>query len=287
MHPEVVSDKPGSCPKCGMTLEPMIPRPAETETIYTCPMHPEVEQDHPGQCPKCGMTLEPKTVGGVDEHEQHEIRSLSVKFWVGMGLTIPVLILAMGKSIPTLNLQTLIPMAVSKWVELILSTPVILWAGAMFFERGWRSLVNRQLNIVHSDRDGRRCSLLYSVVGVVFPGIFPDSFKEGGEVALYFEAAASITVLVLLGQMLEAKARSQTGQAIRGLLGLAAKTAHRVRDGKEEEVPADEIEKGDVLRVRPGEKVPIDGLITEGKSTVDESMITVNQCRSRKPSTIP
>jgi P-type Cu+ transporter len=237
-------------------------------------MHPEVEQDHPGQCPKCGMTLEPKTVGGVDEHEQREIRSLSVKFWVGMGLTIPVLILAMGKYIPTLNLQTLIPMAVSKWVELILSTPVILWAAAMFFERGWRSLVNRQLNMFTLIAMGVGVAYLYSVVGVVFPGIFPDSFKEGGEVALYFEAAASITVLVLLGQMLEAKARSQTGQAIRGLLGLAAKTAHRVRDGKEEEVPADEIEKGDVLRVRPGEKVPIDGLITEGKSTVDESMIT-------------
>src|SRR5208283_1400028 len=274
MHPEVVSDKPGNCPKCGMTLEPMIPRPSETKTIYTCPMHPEVEQDHPGQCPKCGMTLEPKTVGRVDEHEQHEIRSLSVKFWVGLGLTIPVLILAMGKYIPALNLHTLIPMPVSKWLELILSTPVILWAGAMFFERGWRSLVNRQLNMFTLIAMGVGVAYLYSVVGVVFPGIFPDSFKEGGEVALYFEAAASITVLVLLGQMLEAKARSQTGQAIRGLLGLAAKTAHRVRDGKEEEVPADEIEKGDVLRVRPGEKVPIDGLITEGKSTVDESMIT-------------
>jgi Cu+-exporting ATPase len=274
MHPEVVSDKPGRCPKCGMTLEPMIPRSSETKTIYTCPMHPEVQQDHPGQCPKCGMTLEPKTVGGVDEHEQHEIRSLSVKFWVGLGLTIPVLILAMGKYIPALNLHALIPMAVSKWLELILSTPVILWAGAMFFERGWRSLVNRQLNMFTLIAMGVGVAYLYSVVGVVFPGIFPDSFKEGGEVALYFEAAASITVLVLLGQMLEAKARSQTGQAIRGLLGLAAKTAHRVRDGKEDEVPVDDIEKGDVLRVRPGEKVPIDGLIIEGTTTVDESMIT-------------
>ena len=220
------------------------------------------------------MTLEPKTVGGVEEHEEHEIRSLSVKFWVGLGLTIPVLILAMGKYIPALNRQTLIPMAVTKWLELILSTPVILWAGAMFFERGWRSLVNRQLNMFTLIAMGIGVAYLYSVVGVVFPRIFPDSFKEGGEVALYFEAAATITVLVLLGQMLEAKARSQTGQAIRGLLGLAAKTAHRVRDGKEEEVPVDEIEEGDVLRVRPGEKVPIDGLIVEGKSTVDESMIT-------------
>ena len=274
MHPEVLSDKPGSCPKCGMTLEPMTPRSVETKTIYTCPMHPEIEQDHPGQCPKCGMTLEPKTIGGVDEHEQREIRSLSIKFWVGLALTIPVLLLAMGKYIPALNLPTFIPMAVSKWLELILSTPVILWAGAMFFERGWRSIINRQLNMFTLIAMGVGVAYLYSVVGVVFPGIFPDSFKEGGEVALYFEAAATITVLVLLGQLLEAKARSQTGQAIRALLGLAAKTAHRVRDGQEEEVPVDEIEKGDVLRVRPGEKVPIDGVIIEGKSTVDESMIT-------------
>jgi Cu+-exporting ATPase len=237
-------------------------------------MHPEIEQDHPGQCPKCGMTLEPKTIGGVDEHEQDEIRSLSIKFWVGLALTIPVLLLAMGKYIPALNLHTFIPMAVSKWLELILTTPVIAWAGAMFFARGWRSIVNRQLNMFTLISMGVGVAYLYSVVGVVFPGIFPDSFKEGGEVALYFEAAAAITVLVLLGQLLEAKARSQTGQAIRGLLGLAAKTAHRVRDGKEHEVPVDEVEKGDVLRVRPGEKVPSDGVIIEGKSTVDESMIT-------------
>ena len=170
----------------------------------------------------------------------------------------------MGQHIPALNLHML----------LILSTPVILWAGAMFFERGRRSQVNRQLNMFTLIAMGVGVAYLYSVVGVIFPGIFPDSFKEGGEVALYFEAAATITVLVLLGQMLEAKARSQTGQAIRGLLGLAAKTAHRVRDGKEEEVPVDDIEKGDVLRVRPGEKVPIDGLIIEGNSTLDESMIT-------------
>ena len=274
MHPEVVSDKPGSCPKCGMTLEPMLPRSSETKTIYTCPMHPEIEQDHPGQCPKCGMTLEPKTVGGADEQEQREIRSLSIKFWAGLALTIPVLFLAMGKYIPALNLHSLIPMSASKWLELILSTPVIVWAGAMFFERGWRSIINRQLNMFTLIAMGVGVAYLYSVVGVVFPRIFPDSFKEGGEVALYFEAAAVITVLVLLGQLLEAKARSQTGQAIRALLGLAAKTAHRIRDGKEEEVPVDEIEKGDVLRVRPGEKVPIDGVISEGRSSVDESMIT-------------
>ena len=274
MHPEVVSDKPGHCPKCGMTLEPVLPKPSVTKTIYTCPMHPEIEQDHPGQCPKCGMTLEPKTVGGVDEEEQREIRSLTIKFWTGLGLTMPILFLAMGKYIPGLDLQALIPMAVSKWLELILVTPVILWAGAMFFERGWRSIINRQLNMFTLIAMGVGVAYLYSLVGVLFPGIFPDSFKERGEVAVYFEAAAVITVLALLGQLLEARARSRTGQAIRALLGLAAKTAHRVRDGKEEETPVDELEKGDVLRVRPGEKVPIDGVIIEGKSTVDESMIT-------------
>ena len=274
MHPKVVSDKLGNCPKCGMTLEPVIPRASEAKTIYTCPMHPEIEQDHPGQCPKCGMTLEPKTVGGVDEEEKREIRSLTIKFWAGLGLNIPILFLAMGKYIPGLSLPALIPMAVSKWLELILATPVILWAGAMFFERGWRSILNRQLNMFTLIAMGVGVAYLYSVIGVLFPGIFPDSFKEGGEVGVYFEAAAVITVLVLLGQLLEAKARSRTGQAIRALLGLAAKTAHRVRDGKEEEVPVDEIEKGNVLRVRPGEKVPIDGVIIEGKSTLDESMIT-------------
>jgi len=192
MHPEVILNEPGNCPKCGMTLERIVPRAAETKIIYTCPMHPEIEQDHPGQCPKCGMTLEPKTVGGVHEQELHEIRSLSIKFWVGLALTIPVLFLAMGQYIPALNLHMLIPTAVSKWLELILSSPVILWAGAMFFARGWRSIVNRQLNMFTLIAMGVGVAYLYSVVGVVFPGIFPDSFKEGGEVALYFEAAATI-----------------------------------------------------------------------------------------------
>ncbi|MBV9645195.1 MAG: copper-translocating P-type ATPase [Verrucomicrobia bacterium] len=274
MHPEVLSDRPGDCPKCGMNLEPMMPKLSETKIIYTCPMHPEIEQDHPGDCPKCGMPLESKTAGSVNEQDRSEIRSLSVRFWIGLGLTILVLLLTMGKFIPALNLHRLVPMGVSKWLELILSTPIVLWSGAMFFERGWRSLVNRQLNMFTLIAMGVGVAYAYSVVGVVFPGIFPDSFKEDGEVALYFEAAAMITVLVLLGQMLEAKARSQTGEAIKGLLDLAAKTAHRVRNGKEEEIAGNEIEKGDVLRVRPGEKIPIDGRIIEGKSTVDESMIT-------------
>ena len=198
MHPEVISDKPGNCPKCGMTLEPMRPTPSETKTIYTCPMHPEIEQDRPGQCPKCGMNLEPKTIGGGDEQEQREIRSLSIKFWLGLALTLPILFLAMGKYIPGVDLHGLIPMAVSKWIELILATPVILWAGAMFFERAWRSIINRQLNMFTLIAMGVGVAYLYSVVGVVFPWIFPDSYKEGGEVAVYFDAAAVITVLVLL-----------------------------------------------------------------------------------------
>jgi Cu+-exporting ATPase len=220
------------------------------------------------------MTLEPKTIGGVDEEERKEIRSLSIKFWAGLGLTIPLLLLAMGKYLPGFKLEALVPMAISKWLELLLATPVILWAGAMFFERGWRSLVNRHLNMFTLIAMGVGVAYLYSVVGVLLPDIFPVSFKENGEVAVYFEAAAVITVLVLLGQLLEARARSQTGQAVRALLGLAAKTAHRVVNGQEEELPIDQIQKGDVLRVRPGEKVPIDGVIVEGRSAVDESMIT-------------
>jgi Cu+-exporting ATPase len=236
-------------------------------------MHPEVEQDHPGECPKCGMALAPRT-GGADEHERHEIRSLSLKFWIGLALTMPVLTLAMGKHVHGLSLDALIPGSVANWLELIFSTPVILWAGGMFFARAWRSIVNRQLNMFTLIAMGVGAAYFYSVTGVIFPRLFPSSFKASGEVPLYFEAAAMITVLVLLGQLLEAKARRQTGQAIRALLGLAAKTAHRVRDDKEAEVPVDEIEKGDFLRVRPGEKVPVDGVITEGKSTLDESMIT-------------
>ena len=237
-------------------------------------MHPEIEQDHPGACPKCGMTLEPKTVGAGDEEEQKEIRLLSRKFWIALVLTIPVLIIAMGHAIPGLHIDSIIPKQIGKWFEFALTTPVVLWAGGFFFTRAWRSIVNRSLNMFTLIAVGVGAAYFYSVVAVVAPGIFPSSFRRHGEVDLYFEAAAVITTLVLLGQLLEAKARSRTGQAIKALLGLAAKTAHRIRDGQEEDIPVDEIQKGDVLRVRPGEKVPIDGVITEGKSNIDESMIT-------------
>ena len=240
---------------------------------YTCPMHPEIEQDHPGECPKCGMVLEPKTPRMVEEDET-EIRSLSRKFWSALVLTIPVLILAMGHAVPGLHVDSIIPRQIGKWIEFVLTTPVVLWAGGFFFARAWRSVVNRSLNMFTLIAVGVGAAYFYSAVAVITPGIFPDSFQRNGEIDLYFEAAAVITTLVLLGQLLEAKARSRTGQAIKALLGLAAKSAHRVRDGREQGIPVQEIHKGDVLRVRPGEKVPVDGVITEGRSNIDESMIT-------------
>src|SRR5436190_4802848 len=241
--------------------------------IYICPMHPEIEQDHPGACPKCGMALEPKSIGAEGE-EQRETQSLSPKFWIALVLTIPVLLLAMGHAIPGLEIDSTIPKHIGKWIEFGLTTPVVLWAGGFFFARAWQSIVNRSLNMFTLIAVGVGAAYFYSAVAVTAPGIFPESFRRHGEVDLYFEAAAVITTLVLLGQLIEAKARSRTGQAIKALLGLAAKTAHRVRNGQEEEIPVDAIQKGDLLRVRPGEKVPVDGVIVEGQSNIDESMIT-------------
>src|SRR5438876_7964662 len=270
----VESDTPGSCPKCGMTLErnPVFREPKKI--IYTCPMHPQIEQDHPGNCPICGMTLEPRTLGAGDKEEQKEISSLSRKFWIALVLTIPVLLLAMSHAIPGLHIDSIIPRQIGKWIEFGLTTPVVLWAGGFFFTRAWQSIVNRSLNMFTLIAVGVGAAYVYSAVAVVAPGIFPDSFRRHGEVDLYFEAAAVITTLVLLGQLLEARARSRTGRAIKALLGLAAKTAHQIRDAEEREISADEIQKGDVLRVRPGEKVPIDGVITKGAGNIDESMIT-------------
>jgi Cu+-exporting ATPase len=241
--------------------------------IYTCPMHPEIEQDHPGACLKCGMTLEPKTLGS-EEEEQSETRSLSRKFWTALVLTIPVLVLAMGHAIPGLQIDSIVPKRIGKWIEFALTTPVVVWAGGFFFTRAWQSIVNRNLNMFTLIAVGVGAAYFYSAVAVIVPDIFPFSFRRHGEVDLYFEAAAVITTLILLGQLIEAKARSRTGHAIKELLGLAAKTAHRVRDGQEQEIAADEIQKGDVLRVRPGEKIPIDGVIIDGQSNIDESMIT-------------
>ncbi|MDA1067673.1 MAG: copper-translocating P-type ATPase [Verrucomicrobia bacterium] len=270
----VESDKPGDCPKCGMRLERNPAYRETAKTIYTCPMHPEVQQDHPGQCPKCGMNLEPMSPVDSEDEENKEIRSLAIKFWFGLALTIPVFLLAFGSMLPGISLEKLIPRSFGKWIEFILATPVVFWAGGMFFARGWRSIVNRSPNMFTLIMLGVGAAWGFSAVAVVFPEIFPESFRMHGEVGLYFEAAAVITVLVLLGQWLEARARSSTNKAITNLLNLAAKTAHRIVDGKEEDVPLEDLVKGDSVRVKPGEKVPIDGSIIEGRSTIDESMIT-------------
>ena len=255
----------------------MTPNPSlgdNTAMIYTCPMHPQIREDRPGNCPICGMTLEPMTAGAGDEEEQSEVNSLSRKFWIALVLTIPVLVIAMGHAIPGLELDTIVPRQIGKWIEFGLTTPVVLWAGGFFFTRAWQSIVNRSLNMFTLIAVGVGAAFVYSVVAVIAPGMFPESFRRHGEADLYFEAAAVITTLVLLGQLIEAKARSRTGQAIKALLGLAAKDAHRVSNGQDEEVPVDAIQKGDLLRVRPGEKVPVDGVIVEGESNIDESMIT-------------
>ncbi|MEQ1841997.1 MAG: copper-translocating P-type ATPase, partial [Verrucomicrobiales bacterium] len=245
------------------------------QTLYTCPMHPEVVQDHPGDCPKCGMALEPMSpADDSDDHEAKEKRSLSRRFWIGHALTIPVLGIAIGGMVPTWHFLDFVPRPISKWIEFAFATPVVLWAGWSFFVKAWRSLVNRSPNMFTLIGVGVGAAYLFSAVAVIAPGLFPDSFRSHGEVGLYFEAAAVITVLVLLGQLLEAKARSRTGQAIQALLSLAAKTAHRLRNDQEEEVPIDQLQIGDILRVRPGEKIPIDGVITSGRSNIDESMIT-------------
>lgn len=257
---------------CGMRLE-INPAWRAGGRSYTCPMHPEISQNHPGDCPICGMALELAT-GDSSAEEDDEARSLRRRFWIALVLTLPVLILASGSMIPGVRLGHWIPPHVSKWIELLLTTPVVAWAGSIFFVRGWRSVVHRSPNMFTLIMVGVGAAYLFSILAVLFPQIFPPSFRTHGEVALYFEPAAVITVLVLLGQLLEAKARNQTGKAIEGLLGLAAKTAHRVIGEQVEDVPLEQIVAGDLLRVKPGEKIPVDGSVTEGSSSVDESMLT-------------
>lgn len=241
---------------------------------YTCPMHPEVEQDHPGDCPKCGMRLEPKNITLNDNEDQEEIKSLSQKFWTGLALTVPLVILVLGQMIPSLNMQSIISDRLNSFLQLILATPVVLWAGGIFFVKGWQSVLNKNLNMFTLIALGVGAAFIYSTVATLFPWIFPESLKKMGHVDLYFEAAAVITVLILLGQLLEAKARSQTGKAIKALLGLAAKQAHKIVNDVEEDVSIDSVHRGDLLRVKPGEKVPLDGIIVSGQSHVDESMIS-------------
>jgi Cu+-exporting ATPase len=238
-------------------------------------MHPEVVQDQPGSCPKCGMALEPREVS-LEEDEKPELQDMTRRFWIGLGLTLPVFLLAMSEMISGQPVQQLLSPFVITWGQWILATPVVLWCGWPFFQRAWASLVNRSLNMFTLIALGTGTAYGYSTVATLAPGIFPDAFRgEGGEVAVYFEAAAVIIVLVLLGQVLELRARSQTGSAIKALLGLAPKTARRLgEDGSEEDIPVKEVQPGDMLRIRPGEKIPIDGVILEGQSAVDEAMIT-------------
>ena len=274
MDPDVRQKDPGACPKCGMALETETVTPLATRTEYVCPMHPEVVQDHPGACPICGMALEPRTV--TVKEVNPELIDMSRRFWIGLGLTLPLLLLAMSDLIPGEPLMRIIPSQILSWIELALATPVVLWAGWPFFERGGRSIVNRSLNMFTLIAIGTGTAYLYSVIATLFPDFFPQSFRHpNGQVGVYFEAAAVITVLVLLGQVLELRARSRTSAAIRSLLNLAPKTARRFReDGGEEDVTLDLVKPGDRLRVRPGEGVPVDGVVVEGNSSVDESMIT-------------
>src|SRR5215213_7908275 len=248
--------------------------PAKPDQKYTCPMHPEIIRDGPGSCPICGMALEPLTVS-LEVEENHELKDMTRRFWIAVVLTIPVFALGMSDLIPGEPLQRLVPMSTLQWVQLVLASPVVLWAGWPFFVRAWQSVVNRSLNMFTLIGLGVGVGYLFSVIAVVLPGVFPASFRdEHGNVPVYFEAAAVIVTLVLLGQVLELRARSQTGNAIRELLGLAPKTARRIAHGHEEDVPLEHVQVGDLLRVRPGEKVPVDGVVVEGSSSVDESMIT-------------
>jgi len=268
MHPEVMRDGPGACPKCGMALEATVPA-AQTE--YTCPMHPEIVRDRPGSCPICGMALEPRTVTAAEEANP-ELIDMTRRFWAATALAIPVLVLAM---VPDLFGLQILPLALRQWVQLILATPVVVWAGWPFFARGWASIRTGNLNMFTLIALGVGIAYLYSLAATLLPGVFPASMRMHGVVPDYFEAAAVITALVLLGQVLELRARSQTGNAIKALLGLAPKHARIIRDGgAEEDIPIERIAAGDRLRVRPGEKIPVDGVVLEGTSAVDESMIT-------------
>ncbi|MCJ7630353.1 MAG: HAD-IC family P-type ATPase, partial [Longimicrobiales bacterium] len=252
------------------------PKAALHGSEYTCPMHPEIVKEGPGSCPICGMALEPRTVS-LDAEENLELVDMRRRFWVSAGLTIPILAITMGMYLPGGSpLERLFRPETLGWAELLLATPVVLWGAMPFFQRGWQSVVTRNLNMFTLIALGIGVAYVFSLVAALLPGIFPPSFQnEEGRVGVYFEAAAVIVTLVLLGQVLELKARSQTSAAIRALLGLAPKTARRIEeDGSERDVPLDEIHPGDRLRVRPGEKIPVDGTVADGRSSVDEAMLT-------------
>jgi len=273
MCPEVRQLGPGPCPSCGMALESESVRPT-SRIEYTCPMHPEIIRSQPGSCPICGMALELRTVTAEDENP--ELREMSRRFWISLALTAPLLIIAMVDMLPGMPVQHALPARRLPWIELALATPVVLWGGWPFFQRGWASIVNRSTNMFTLIAMGTGVAYVYSLIASAYPQIFPESFRGiDGRPDVYFEAAAAITTLVLLGQVLELRARSRTSAALRALLDLSPKTARQLdEENREKDVPLELVKPGDRLRVRPGEKIPVDGEILEGNSAVDESMIT-------------
>jgi Cu+-exporting ATPase len=275
MDPDVRQNTPGACPKCGMALEPEAVGAPATRTEWTCPMHPEVVRTEPGTCPICGMALEPRTIT-IDE-ENPELADMTRRFWISTALTVPLVIFAMSRHLPSAHhLLGHSVLLWAPWIELALATPVVLWSGWPFFERARASVINRHPNMFTLIGLGVAVAFVYSVTATVAPSIFPGSFRDAmGHVGVYYEAAAAIVTLVLLGQVMELRARSRTGAAIRALLGLAPKTALRLAaDGREEDIPLDGVHPGDMLRIRPGEKIPVDGVVTQGASNIDESMVT-------------
>ena len=274
MDPEVSETKPGACPICGMALEPDDVTALPTRTEYTCPMHPEIAQADAGTCPICGMALEPRTV--TVEEANPELVDMTRRFWLSVALGAPIFALMISEMLPGQPLQHLVSGRTLVWFQFLLATPVVLWIGYPLFERAWASITSGHLNMFTLIGLGTGAAYLYSVAATLIPGVFPESFRaHGGELAVYFEPAVAIIALVLLGQVLELRARSRTSSALKALLGLAPKTARVIReDGREDDIPLEQVQVGDRLRVRPGEKIPVDGVVVDGLSAVDEAMVT-------------
>ncbi|MDX1628522.1 MAG: heavy metal translocating P-type ATPase [Fulvivirga sp.] len=266
-------DQPGDCPVCGMDLVKVTSTASRTETRYTCPMHPEVVQDEPGSCPKCGMELEPMQVQKKDDLEEEGYKRMLLKFWIAVAFTLPVFVIAMGPMVG-LNIKELLGHTLAGWLEFLLATPVVFYCSGEFFKRGYKSIINKSPNMWTLISIGAGAAYVFSVIALLFPELFPPQFKSHGSVYLYFEAATVILTLILLGQVLELKARSQTNTAIKELLNLMPAQATVIRSGKEQIVPLNKVVKGDILKIKPGEKIPVDGILVKGKAIIDESMIT-------------
>lgn len=276
MHPEISQSRSGICPKCGMALELVSVSAPVIQTEYVCPMHPEIVRKVPGTCPKCGMILESRTVTAEEDEENPELRGMKRRFIFAGIFTFPLLAIAMGDMLPGEPVSRLLSAQWLVLIELALTTPVCAWSAWPFYVRAIQSIRNKSLNMFTLIGMGVSVAYIYSVVAALFPWLFPVSFRnESGEVAVYFEASGMIVTLILLGQVLELRARSKTGAAIKKLLGLAPRTARLIRDdGTEEDIPLETVQTGNRLRVHPGEKIPVDGVVLEGKSYVDESMVT-------------